>query len=139
MNIIGFNSLPLQDKGKLPGCSAVYFVVSPKKEIFYIGRAENLNSRWLNHHCFSQVNRPGTQIVWMEVADKNQLPQIEKSLIQAFKPLLNNTPVFVESSDYGWVQDFLKELISLYKDGLVNSFVAQSVVREVVELSRKVR
>ena len=84
MNIINFDSLLLTKKGNLPTCPAVYLVLSQQKEILYIGRANNLKSRWQNHHRFAQVNRSGTQIVWMEVADKGELPEIERNLIYLF-------------------------------------------------------
>ena len=46
----------------------------------------------------------------MEVADKGELPEIERNLISVFKPLLNGTPV--ESGNYDWVQDFVAELLT---------------------------
>jgi len=137
MNIINLDSLLLTKKGNLPNCPAVYFVLSHKKEILYIGRADNLRNRWQNHHRFAQVNRSGTQIVWMEVADKSELREIERNLISVFKPLLNGTPV--ESGNYGWVQDFVEELLVLGREGYVNRAVATAVVHDLIELSRKIR
>lgn len=137
MNIINFDSLLLTKKGNLPTCPAVYFVLSQQKEVLYIGRADNLRNRWQNHHRFAQVNRLGTQVVWMEVADKGELPEIERNLISAFKPLLNGTPV--ESGNYGWVQDFVAELLALGREGYVNSTLATAVVNDLIDLSRKIR
>jgi len=137
MNIINLDSLLLTKKVNLPSCPAVYFVLSQQKEILYIGRADNLRNRWQNHHRFAQVNRSGTQIVWMEVADKSELPEIERNLISVFKPLLNGTPV--ESGNYDWVQDFVKELLVLGREGYVNRAMATAVVHDLIELSRKIR
>jgi excinuclease UvrABC nuclease subunit len=137
MNIINLDSLLLIKKGNLPTCPAVYFVLSQKKEILYIGRADNLRNRWQNHHRFAQVNRSGTQIVWMEVADKSDLPEIERNLISVFKPLLNGTSV--ESASYAWAEDFVRELFTLHREGYINNAIAHDACLELMSLARKLR
>lgn len=137
MNIISFNSLFLTQKEKLPACPAVYFVLSNQKEILYIGRANNLRNRWQNHHRFAQVNRLDTRIAWMEVADEGELPEIERNLISAFKPLLNGTSV--ESISYAWVEDFVRELFTLHREGYINNTIAHDACCELINLARKLR
>jgi hypothetical protein len=50
---------------------------------------------------------------------------------------VNGTPV--ESGNYGWVQDFVEELLVLDREGYVNRAVATAVVHDLIELSRKIR
>jgi excinuclease UvrABC nuclease subunit len=137
MNIINFDSLFLTQKEKLPTCPAVYFVLSNQREILYIGRANNLRNRWQNHHRFTQVNRLGARIAWMEVANESELPEIERNLISTFKPLLNGTSV--ESISYAWVEDFVRELFTLHREGYIKNTIAHDACCELINLARKLR
>ncbi|MEG4327907.1 GIY-YIG nuclease family protein [Microcoleus sp. herbarium5] len=141
MNIINFDSLFLTQKEKLPTCPAVYFVFSSKKELLYIGRANNLRNRWQNHHRFNQINHLGARIAWMEVRSESELVEIERNLIYAFKPLLNNTlvPTSIESANYSWAEDFVKELFALHREGYISNSIAHDACLELLNLARRLR
>jgi predicted GIY-YIG superfamily endonuclease len=40
------------ERSKLPPSPAVYIVFSPDKKLLYIGKADNLQKRWSNHHKY---------------------------------------------------------------------------------------
>lgn len=86
-------SLPLTERVMLPKFPAVYFVVcAAKKEILYIGKAENLSTRWFNHELYKEFRAlSNVRLAWLQVDDKNLLMRIEKSLINYFQPSSNRT------------------------------------------------
>jgi hypothetical protein len=51
-------SIDLSQRNRLPKSPAVYYVIQPwrmifgKKPILYIGKAQNIRTRWQNHHKF---------------------------------------------------------------------------------------
>lgn len=40
------------DRAKLPPSPALYFVFTPDKHLLYVGKADNLQKRWNNHHKY---------------------------------------------------------------------------------------
>jgi hypothetical protein len=56
----------------------------------YIGRSNNIQYRWLQHHRKLQLEQiGGVKIAWIELSDENLLSEIEKALIEWFDPPLN--------------------------------------------------
>ncbi|WP_319419096.1 GIY-YIG nuclease family protein [Pleurocapsa sp. FMAR1] len=45
-------STKLLNKDQLPQKSGIYFAVDEKKRLLYVGKAQNLYKRWLNHHRY---------------------------------------------------------------------------------------
>lgn len=86
-------SLLLSDRKSLPKkVSAIYFAISPRNEVVYIGRAVCLHRRWAGqkHHKRVQLEElGGVRIAWMQVSDPALLPDIESGLINHFDPPLN--------------------------------------------------
>jgi hypothetical protein len=91
IDIFALPSVPLSDRGQLPKCSAVYFILDGAN-VLYIGKSVNLSQRWLAHHRLKQVEKIACypRIAWMEVGDSDLLADIERALIQHFEPALNN-------------------------------------------------
>lgn len=40
------------ERSKLPQQPAIYFVFTPNKELLYVGKTDNLQKRWNNHHKY---------------------------------------------------------------------------------------
>lgn len=78
--------------GLLPQESGVYFVVLVG-EVIYIGRSQNLRSRWVGHHRLAQVASMGDAYVHYLIADNYESSVIEVDCIKRFEPALNCTPV----------------------------------------------
>lgn len=85
-------SLPLNERSRLPKCSAIYFVMQ-NENVLYIGKTINLAQRLTAHNRYKQFTRLGSEIciAWLECNDIKLLGQIEEALITHFKPLLNGT------------------------------------------------
>jgi len=83
-------SLLLKERSSLPNCSAVYFVTA-LNNVIYIGKAQNLAARWVNHHKWSKLAKMDcpVKIAWLECSDTNLLVDIEAALIEQFRPKLN--------------------------------------------------
>ncbi|WP_243146794.1 GIY-YIG nuclease family protein [Scytonema sp. UIC 10036] len=83
-------SLPLEWSKGLPECPGIYFAIDSQGTVQYIGRSNNIQHRWLQHHRKRQLEQiGGVKIAWIEVSDKTLLPVIEKALIDWFDPPLN--------------------------------------------------
>ncbi len=96
-------SLPyisLSSRKSLPEVPGIYFVITKPDVIQYIGRTSNLRKRWQQHHRLSQLDKyQEVRIAWLEIGDCSLLPEIEKALIQWFKPFLNQTNIEGEKID----------------------------------------
>jgi len=82
-------SLSLNDRGKLPIESAVYFVWQGER-VLYVGKTSNLRQRFNSHHRLLQFlgAGEGVRVAWFP-ASKENLAAFETSLIEEFKPELN--------------------------------------------------
>ena len=45
-------SLHITERAKLPPKPGIYFVYTPDHKILYIGKADNLRTRWNSHHRY---------------------------------------------------------------------------------------
>ena len=90
INLNQLPSIPLEARKKLPEISGIYFAIDSQGFIQYIGRSVNIQRRWLNHHRQPNLEQQqGIKIAWLEISDHSLLPEIEKALIEYFKPPLN--------------------------------------------------
>ena len=90
---IKLDSLPcisLSSRNNLPEIAAIYFVLNVEGVVQYIGRTNNLKTRWKYHHHLNKLqNYQEVKISWLQVSDASLLSEIEIVLIQHFKPHLN--------------------------------------------------
>lgn len=76
--------------GMLPEVSAVYFALSSAGDVLYVGKANNLRSRWAGHHRKAQLRKfKNVRIAWMELPEDDLL-DMESLFIVRFDPPLNN-------------------------------------------------
>ncbi len=92
-------SLPLAARLRLPNISAIYFVLTDKDYLLYIGQTKSLCLRWQNHHRVAKFQEwSDVRIAWIPIDDHRALPVLERAYIVYFQPLLNNpyirTPSF---------------------------------------------
>ncbi|MFN5514356.1 MAG: GIY-YIG nuclease family protein [Cyanobacteriota bacterium] len=84
------------DLKNLPTCSGIYFVLDSNHIFYYIGKAENIQKRWKNHHRKDQIEnihvKYPVKVFWL-VWNLDDLDNAEKYFINCYKPLLNNTKV----------------------------------------------
>jgi hypothetical protein len=45
-------NIKLLERHKLPPQPAIYIVFTPDKQLLYVGKTDNLNKRWYNHHKY---------------------------------------------------------------------------------------
>ena len=91
-------SINLLNRDKLPQRAGIYFAVDDKKRLLYVGKAQNLYKRWLNHHRFDQlekINQRNTiTLKWYECENKEEiLTSLENYFIETYFPELNQTKV----------------------------------------------
>ena len=84
-------SLPLSwRKAFPPKVPVIYFALSQKNEVLYIGQSVNMPGRWNSHHRLKKLEEIGdVKIAWLEVSDRAMLPELELSLINRFNPIFN--------------------------------------------------
>ena len=91
-------SINLLNRDKLPQRAGIYFAKKKKKRLLYVGKAQNLYKRWLNHHRFDQlekINQRNTiTLKWYECENKEEiLTSLENYFIETYFPELNQTKV----------------------------------------------
>ena len=97
--ILNFPSLPFQHRDLLPEDSGLYFVVVyiNNPQLIYIGKTNNINKRWINHHRIPELNlltklSLNVDICWLETRVTEEiLAKWEQSLIRTLCPILNNS------------------------------------------------
>lgn len=93
-------SVPLEFRELMPETSGLYFAVAPShiQPILYIGKAQNIQERWKNHHRLRDLQVVASigipvSLAWFDFAASDEiLYQQETCLIQQFRPPLNNLP-----------------------------------------------
>ena len=89
---------PFKERHKLPSISGIYVVVDCNNNVWYVGQAVNLNSRWMGrgHHRAAQLSRTNGKrnfsIFWLPCAP-GELNQMERYYINLLQPSLNKTKV----------------------------------------------
>ena len=91
-------NVPLTQRSQLPNQSGIYIVVDAEEQVWYVGRATNLNARWngRGHHRYKQLSRSNNKrqykIHW-QIFPLSQLNEKEQKYIDLFKPYLNYSRV----------------------------------------------
>lgn len=89
-NFICVEALPsttVEERGRLPKESGIYFVLNATGVVQYIGRTTNLYLRWIGHHRLDQYNAmTGARIAWLTMSNPDLLPAIEQACIEYFQP-----------------------------------------------------
>ena len=85
--------LSLYERNTLPSERAIYFVYQGHR-LLYIGQTVNLSQRLTTHHRGKQFKSMGddVQVAWFLCNEDEDLPVIEKSLIDLLEPELNDQP-----------------------------------------------
>ena len=89
-----WESLPLEERSKLPAKPGVYAVMRHRK-IYYIGFSSNLNQRWRGkgHHRFIQADKLRNPRLHYLLLPKDQVRAVEKLLIAQYKPRWNYSKI----------------------------------------------
>lgn len=90
INIATLPTISLSDRASLPSCSGIYFLLSSKGKLLYIGRSINIANRWRNgHHQHRLRNRfKNLWLAWYE-SDIESLETLEAELINCYNPPFN--------------------------------------------------
>mgnify|MGYP001577033094 CR=1 FL=1 len=89
MNLRSLPSVPIFQKGALPGISAVYFLTDSDYTPLYIGEASCLKYRWSGHPKKQRAAKMGAdRIIWVKIRPERRI-KIERWLIQMYQPPIN--------------------------------------------------
>lgn len=95
LDFLSLPSIALNARVDLPTCAGIYFVIAfdgVARQVLYIGKAKNINTRWQNHHRLPDVSQMvGVSIFWLQVEDVATLDDLEREFIAYFEPTLNGT------------------------------------------------
>lgn len=87
-------SVALPDRFMLPAQKGIYFALTDRREVIYIGKAKCLVSRWKKHHRLADLESIGNiYIAWItynNIVD-TELFRLEQEYIIHFHPHLNGT------------------------------------------------
>ncbi|MCI0556306.1 MAG: GIY-YIG nuclease family protein [Anaerolineae bacterium] len=91
IDLHSLSKVSLKQYKSLPACSGIYFALIGKN-VLYIGKSTNINSRWKYHHRREELSKIGDVEIAFLPIPKRLLEKKEKEFIDSYKPLLNNTP-----------------------------------------------
>ncbi|NEZ67813.1 GIY-YIG nuclease family protein [Leptolyngbyaceae cyanobacterium CCMR0082] len=92
-DVFDLPSLSIRYKNKLPKVPAIYFVVSESDSVEYIGIAQDLQSRWANHHRiknFKDLKNARVHWLYYEWPNLRSIFRWERLFIDVFDPPLND-------------------------------------------------
>ena len=97
-NLLNLPSVKLSEKDRLPTTAGIYFAIDSNNQLWYVGKARNINKRWVNHHRYHQLEKVNKKtpilLRWYECEnDENILTQLENYFIETYHPALNQTKV----------------------------------------------
>lgn len=97
-NLDDLPAVELLEKEKLPAVAGIYFAVDKNNQLWYIGKAQNINKKWTNHHRYYQLEKINKKnpilLKWYGCEnDENILSQLENYFIEYFFPALNQTKI----------------------------------------------
>ena len=103
-DLFDLNELPsvdLLEKDRLPATAGIYFAVDCHNRLLYVGKAQNLNNRWANHHRYHQLEqlnkKNSIKLKWYGCKnDEETLTKLEKYFIDTYYPELNQTKVEIK-------------------------------------------
>lgn len=84
--------VPFEERQKLPKQPGIYYVVDSDDVIVYIGKTNNLRTRWAYHHRAFQVSKGVYRIFWQLVA-LEKLSKAERAAVRIYGPMWNDTVV----------------------------------------------
>ena len=98
MNWRQWSSVALGDRKLLPSEAGIYIVADKNHFVWYVGKATNLQSRWLGrgHHRYPQLIRTNKKLehrIYWQVVAAHQLDEKERFYIDLLKPELNGCKV----------------------------------------------
>ncbi|MBD1853376.1 GIY-YIG nuclease family protein [Cyanobacteria bacterium FACHB-502] len=91
-------NVPLSGRMNLPDVPGIYVVIDAGGEVWYVGKASNLRTRWggRSHHRYGQLSRQNKKRnyqIYYCPCSLRELDVQEKHYIDQFKPLLNYSRV----------------------------------------------
>lgn len=90
IDLANLPSMPLEQRWSLPTVQCVYFVLSSKNQVLYIGQTKNLANRWRTHTLYKALKTLNNiRIVWMQISDESLLLEVEEILINHYQPEFN--------------------------------------------------
>lgn len=142
LNLSSLPFLALDEKSAFPSQPAIYFCIDRSGKVQYIGQTKNLQARWLQHHRSSQLENIGNvKIAYLEITDINLLIDIEKALIDWFKPSMNGTEVI---SDKVRVSTYIPEetkidleKLASARDRSVSNLIERLIKKEIADAKAK--
>ena len=86
------------ERDRLPAKSGIYVVVDSENFVWYVGKARNLQSRWLGrgHHRYPQLIRSNKKLrhrIYWKTVPTLELDEKEQFYIKLFEPELNGRKV----------------------------------------------
>jgi len=90
LTLAALPSVAFEARRDLPTVQGIYFASVPGT-MLYIGKAKNINQRWLGHHRKADVAAwKGVTLSWLAFDGSAELlDEIERACIEYFNPVLN--------------------------------------------------
>lgn len=92
-----WNKVLLRNKERLPDYSGIYIVADQKDFVLYVGKSQNIKSRWNGHHRHKQLIRRDRKdrrfYIYFNRFSVEKLDEKEKYYIDLLDPSLNSTKI----------------------------------------------
>jgi len=147
LNPFNLPFVQLENRQGLPKISGIYFVLE-QDAILYIGRTNNLKTRWISHHRIYELDNrqsKAIKIAWLKLNNIQLLPEMESILIQKFNPLLNFAPVKTNNKNdrfyVSGIGDYFMDALVIESAlrGLSRTAMAGELIAEALDDNEPVR
>jgi predicted GIY-YIG superfamily endonuclease len=95
--ILKLDNVTMKSRDLLPKAPGIYYVLDERSIVWYIGKAQNLQSRWQGkaHHRIDQLQKQRQKkfSIYYELVAETSLEALEKQRIEQYNPQLNGTQV----------------------------------------------
>jgi hypothetical protein len=114
-------SLHITERAKLPPFPGIYFVYTPDHKILYVGKADNLRTRWNSHHRYQYFIESSieSRIGYFVLDTINNLEEIVEEF--STEPLTTVTTKALVTSDE---LELLKQELAILKQQFTTTFSA---------------
>ncbi len=129
----GWSNVLFTQRSHLPGESGIYLVADGNNKVWYVGKAQNIKSRWAGktHHRYPQLIRSNRKLchrIYWKLTSLSDLDQQEKYYVSLFQPELNGCKVKKYLPKQPMVEREIKRLLKVFNKPIFFAPIIRSVV-----------
>ncbi len=91
VDVLALPSVLVTEIQKIPYGYGIYFLLSRRGQIIYIGQSQSIHSRWRGHNKrAAALTFKDARIAWLSVSRRVRLEPLERAFIRKYCPPMNS-------------------------------------------------